>query len=186
MTTIWGIAGRAGSGKDEIARYLVQKHGFIRRAFADGLKDAARAIFGLDGEQVYGDKKEVVDDYWRRTPREILQLLGTECLRRGYGDDVWVRALKRYIDLETRRWEPTFGDQQAWVIPDVRFVNEAEAIRAWGGRLIRVTRDVGDVGIAGHASEHDLDDYHAWDAEVPNRGTLDDLYQQVEMIWRIL
>ena len=171
---IIGISGKARSGKDEVAKYLVKNHGFHRRAFADSLKDAARAIFGFNNDQVYGTKKEVVDEYWQRTPREILQLLGTECLRQGYGDDVWVRSLYKHI-LNT--------DCERWVIPDVRFISEVEGIRAWGGVIWRINRPgLVDVGIAGHASEHELDNFIDFDDMIHNDGSLEILWARIEVI----
>ena len=173
MTTIIGIAGRARAGKDTIAEHLQQVHGFCRRAFADALKKAAEDIFGLSHEQLYGREKETVDGFWGRSPREMLQLLGTECLRQGYGQDVWVRALQRFIHVRRA--------VRDWVVPDVRFVNEAEAIRAWGGRLWLVRRPgLEAMGIVGHASEHDLDAFGAWDHVFENVGTPDDLCTLVD------
>jgi len=172
---IVGIAGKAGSGKDVIAEYLVDVFGYHRRAWADSLKDAAGAIFGLTREQMYGGEKEVVDRYWGHSPRYILQKLGTECLRQGYGKDVWIRSFYRHISQQPMSW--------FWVVPDVRFENEARAIREWGGRLWRVDRPgVGEVGMAGHASEHDLDNWVEWDQVLVNDGTVLELLERVEAL----
>ena len=47
---IIGICGFIGSGKDTIADYLVNFHGFRRESFANTLKDAVAAVFGWDRE----------------------------------------------------------------------------------------------------------------------------------------
>ena len=78
---ILGLGFRARVGKGEVAKRLVEKHGFVEGAFADKLKKACAEIFGLDHSQLYGDNKDKVDPFWRDTPRNILQKVGTECLR---------------------------------------------------------------------------------------------------------
>lgn len=174
---IIGLGYKARSGKDTIADHLCKKFGFHRGAFAGALKDAAREIFGLSWEQLYGSEKEIVDPYWRDTPRKLLQMLGTECLRKGYSDDVWIRALRRHMLLvdEARRWT------SHWVITDVRFPNEAAAIKEWGGLLWRVDRPTSGAsgGVVAHPSETALDGFAGWDAVIENNSTLEDLYLQV-------
>ena len=58
MTTIIGICGFIGSGKDTAADYLVNFHGFRRDSFAATLKDAVGAVFGWDRELLEGRTKE--------------------------------------------------------------------------------------------------------------------------------
>jgi hypothetical protein len=175
---IIGIGYRAGSGKDTVANLLATHHGFRRRAFADALKEAARAIFHLDDDQLYGQLKEAEDVFWRRSPRFILQKLGTECLRHGYDPDVWVQSLRRHIIDNP--------DQRDWVVPDVRFFNEARAIRDWGGCLWRVDRPgLAPKGIVGHASETELDGATLiWNKIIDNGGTLQQLEVRVEEAWK--
>jgi len=174
---IIGIGYRAGSGKDTVANLLATHHGFRRRAFADALKEAARAIFHLDDDQLYGQLKEAEDVFWRRSPRFILQKLGTECLRHGYDADVWVQSLRKHIIDNP--------DQRDWVVPDIRFKNECQAIRDWGGVLWRVDRPGLEArGIAGHASETELDNFTGWDLVIDNGGTLQQLEVRVEEAWK--
>lgn len=126
-----GVAGFQGSGKDSVASVLTDKFGFERRAFADVLKVACRAIFGFSHEQVHGTHadKEAVDPFWGFSPRWALQRVGTEGLRRVVADDVWVRALERRL--------PATG---LVVVPDVRFPNEVDMIRRLGGEVWLVER----------------------------------------------
>lgn len=176
---IIGIAGRARSGKDTVAGFLVERHGYVRHAFADALKESARATFGFTDEQLYGDRKEAPDAYWSDvfgrpfTPREALQKLGTEGGRIVFGDRLWTAALRRRI-----------LDLPRVVVPDVRFRSEVEMIRRWGGRMIKVVRPgaVATGGVDGHASEHDLDECREWDVVIENLGTLDDLRGVVDLV----
>ena len=172
---IIGLGYKARSGKDTVAEYLVKNHGYFRRAFADSLKEACKAIFHLSDEQVYGDLKEVKDEFWGTTPRDILQRVGTEALRMGYHPDVWVMSLKRFI-LDS--------NCPNWVISDVRFPNEAEAIKELGGIVVRVDREKRDDISAGykHPSEISMDQYEGWDRVLDNNGHLSQLYENVEVM----
>jgi hypothetical protein len=66
------------------------------------------------------------------TVREVLQFVGTEIFRKMY-ENVWVDAFLRRVRKS--------GVNYAFV-SDVRFSNEVEAIKATGGKVIRLTRDV--------------------------------------------
>lgn len=169
MTTfqIIGVSGRAGAGKDTIAAAL-RRDGFERIAFADPLKRACAIVFGLTHEQTHGREKEIVDLRWGLSPRQIMQRFGTEAIRDVFGEDVWIKSMAAQI--ERVRAE---GSKRGVVIPDVRFPNEAEAVRAWGGQLWRVVRpDV--AAVAEHVSETALDRFQ-FDVTVHNTGTIDDL-----------
>ena len=165
---IIGFNGPARAGKDTAARTLIYRYGFRRLAFADALKQAAKIIFGLTDAQVYGDDlKEVADPFWGASPRDIMQRLGTECLRQGYADDVWIKALFRQV-------EP----HENYVITDVRFPNEADEVKRWGGRVIRIERPgaLGETMV--HASETAMRGYD-FDGVIVNDGTPEELARKV-------
>lgn len=163
---IIGLTGAARSGKDEAAKPLLER-GFRRIAFADPLKRACREIFGLTDQQLYGDLKDSVDQYWGVTPRHILQVVGTECLRDHFRADVWIKALCRTVET---------GD---WVVTDVRFPDEAEAIRQLDGFIWRIERPDGPtIATAQHASETQT---IVPDRTLTNRGTVERLHRQVIM-----
>lgn len=172
---IIGLGYKARSGKDTVGGFLETEYSFYRTSFALPLKNAAREIFGLNQEQLFGGLKEVEDPFWKDTPRNILQLLGTECLRRGYADDVWIRACQRRIQGETDV-----------VITDVRFPNEADAILSWGGVVVNVERPYSEayalVKTKKHQSEIAMENFGAWDYVLENDGTLCDLYKKVDVM----
>lgn len=180
---IIGLGFKARTGKGEVASWLVRRHGFIEVAFADALKRACVEIFGLTESQVYGDQKDRPDPFWNDTPRNILQKVGTECLRRGYRDDVWIKALEREI-RDPASPETVDAD---WVVSDCRFPNECEAIREWGGKLVRIERpDAPSIATGQHASETALERWCGWDYQLINNLTLDDLHAKVDIMLEVL
>jgi hypothetical protein len=182
---IIGVGFRARSGKDVIGQYLVDHHGFRRSYFAKSLKAACAAIFHLDDSYWYGEQKEVVHPYWKTTPRDIMQRVGTEAMRQGFDQDIWVKSLE---------WEILQNPETNFVICDVRFINEAACIKRLGGILWKVERPSVIpappswwthpikrlLGTWEHQSERDIKHFQGWDAVILNDGTLDDLYQKIE------
>lgn len=171
MRKIIGLGYQARSGKDSVGDYLVQFHGFKKTAFAESLKEACRVIFHLDDRHLYGKLKEVIHPFWQTTPRDILQRVGTEALRQGFDPDVWVKSAQLRVERDSRA---------NWVIVDVRFSNEADAIKSWGGKVFRIDRPVipeeENIATKTHASETSMIDYDRWDGVISNAGTLTDLY----------
>jgi hypothetical protein len=133
-----GITGYKRSGKDTTGEVMASILGLQRIAFADPIKDAVRAILRAQGveeatieECIDGDLKEAPCPYLQdKSPRYVMQTLGTEWGRGMLGDDIWVKAALN------RAANSSVGT----VITDVRFPNEAEAIREAGGVVVRVFR----------------------------------------------
>ena len=178
MFYLLGIHGKARTGKDTIANYLVQNQGFIRNGLADPVKRAAQQIFMLTDEQTWNDEfKEVVIPYWGMSPREMFQKVGTEGGRMVFGNDVWI---KRWTYHYT-----TYKDVTNYVVSDIRFQNEADYIRSLGGIVIHVTREgarsllVGDTHK--HASEVTLP-VHSNDFVIVNDGSKAALYAKLDNV----
>lgn len=173
---IIGLGCRRLRGKSTIAKYLCKWHGFQELSFALALKKAGQVIFGLTDRQLYGDLKTMLDPFWGRTPREILQKLGTEAGRNVFGEDIWIKVVEREIK-EYPKCD--------YVVSDVRFRNEAEAIKSWGGTLVRVDRDIPyDPQQDDHPSERNLDYFTGWDHIIDNNGTIDQLEAKLDKIIR--
>ena len=106
---IVGICGLIGSGKGTAADYLVNELGYTKLSFADKLKDAVATMFSWDRTLLEGDTKESrewrehPDEFWTKetgktiTPRLVLQLFGTDCMRNGFYDGIWVSLVKQQI-----------------------------------------------------------------------------------------
>lgn len=175
-----GITGRKRSGKDTIGNYLVDNYGFVRIAYADSLKEACKIIFGFTDEQVYGDElKEIIDEYWQHTPREIMQKVGTELFRialphlcENISDDIWIKSVERKIRLLLSQGHTRF------VITDNRFQNELDFIKRLGGQTWKVTRqsilrDIDPLKPV-HRSEALIDDF-VCDTYIPNDESIEQL-----------
>ena len=130
------------------------------------------------------------------TPRLLLQLLGTEAGREIIHPNIWVNAL--FADYKVTNdcsqhsdglwYTSEHGEEESevtpvypnWIITDVRFPNEAKAIKDKGGILIRIERP----GIESHCgkqhlSETSLDAYDKFDYVIENDGTVQDLIDKV-------
>lgn len=182
-----GISGHIGSGKSSTADYLIKKYGFQERTFAGPLKEACRALFLLSDEQLYGsqEQKATADPRWYgASPRSILQFVGTDLLRNrldeimsGLGNDVFIHNF--------RIWYSEFMAQGAHpvVVSDVRFPNEVDAIRSFGGKICRISRNQRCVHASNHSSETSMLDIKA-DYEIDNNGTIEQLYDQLDIIMK--
>jgi Deoxynucleotide monophosphate kinase len=183
-----GIAGKARSGKDTIGEYMRDEYDFKLYSFASPIKEAASKMFGIplhvfyDGEH---DREEVIP-YWGFSPREILQKLGTECGRDVFRKDIWLkRGLHEWenfkndyeIYMESKPSSPTYSGM---IFTDVRFDNEADAIRERGGKIIHIIRDAAET-VSEHTSEAciimDSDDIVVY-----NNDSLEDLYINISDI----
>lgn len=182
MKKLIGIIGKKQSGKDTIADYLVQNHGFIKYSYAYPLKNGAMEIFGFTKEQVYGDLKDVVDSEWGVTPRKVLQIMGTELfqydLQRhipefvNIGRTIWVKRFSQ--------WYKNNNDKDV-VIADVRFKHEVDGILQNGGEIWKVIRIPYIFEKDVHASEVELDniDEKFINYIIINDNDLDSLYKKI-------
>ncbi|MCK5127506.1 MAG: deoxynucleotide monophosphate kinase [candidate division Zixibacteria bacterium] len=174
-----GITGPAHCGKDTAADYLL-KHlpfGFTKASFADPIKEMARGL-GLTYGQLYGNLKDVTDPALGCTPRKILQTLGTEWGRELIHPDVWVRAM--VIKLQG------LENGAGFVMPDVRFENEANFVREHGV-LIHITGrfDNGDSQVEQHVSESGVK-LEPGDIPIRNDDLIDTFYDYLAETMRLI
>lgn len=143
---IIGLTGKAGAGKNTVADIMCQLLPTLNQvAFATKVKEVYKLLTGEKVKDSLEWKNELVSEYGM-TRREMLQRIGTDCLRDNLHQDVWVNALMSNLTP----W-------MDYVITDVRFPNEVEAIRKEGGVVFRVERPGFDSGTPAHVSESALD-----------------------------
>jgi len=141
-------------------------------------------------EEYYTPTTRIVEELIVMTPRKMLQLLGTECGRQIIHPDIWVNSL--FADcLPTKSDHAPGGfEYPNWIITDVRFPNEAEAIKERHGLLVRLESNRCNNNDF-HPSETALDNYggkgnevltNRWDKVIYNNGTILDLVNQVKRL----
>lgn len=169
-----GLTGRTFAGKDTAGAYLARAHNFSLLAFADPMRDALEAAFDLTARDFAPDRKELVIDWIGKSPRQLMQTIGTEWGRRHVRPDIWIKHMARRIE----RLRHHNGDDI--VITDVRFADEFELIHRLGGEVWRVHRPgAATTTHSDHRSEREALQIDA-DHHLDNSGTLEQLYEQID------
>lgn len=117
------------------------------------------------------------------TPRLMLQLLGTECVRNVIHPNAWVNAtMKGYNSYSARGSDYEF-EESKWIITDTRFPNEIEAIKKRDGLTIQVIKSEVKIVVPNeeHISESALDN-EEFDHVIYNDGSMLDLVEKVRTI----
>jgi hypothetical protein len=167
-----GIAASAQSGKSTVARYLRDRFGYGEVSFAEPIRQFISSLTGIPRADLEaGPLKEAVIPWIGKSPRQMMQTLGTEWGRNLVKESFWVdRAMQTVNDLA---WSFTPA-----VISDVRFENEAEAIRERGGFILHLSRP-NALQVASHPSEAGVKFMPYADARIVNDSTLSVLYAEV-------
>ncbi len=173
----------ADDGKDTFAELLAkQLAGKVERhALADNLRLITEIISGIRMTTTHEinepfcneirnytqDQKNILIKQFDKTIGETLQLVGTELFRNNYDTDVWVKS------LFSEEMYNKMNNGKIIIIPDVRFINEADYILKEGGYLIRLEGDPAGVREnslrdLNHLSETNLDNYTNFDKVIIN------------------
>lgn len=188
------------------------------KKFAGKLKQTASLLTGIDVEKFEDQefKKQQMSAEWGMTYREFLQKLGTDAMRDGLHTNVWMNALfADYRNFHTDKFSVRQGINEPeypnWIITDMRFPNEMDAVKEREGITIRVVRQyskedlckgsspyirdeelsaklakryqtMADLPVVKlHSSETALDDA-TFDYEIINDGSIEDLIEKVKQI----
>ncbi len=203
---IIGLSGQAGVGKDTVADVLVARCGFAKVSLADPMKRFCEQVYGFTRDELWGPspmRNRPRVDIGGLTARRALQTLGTEWGRACF-ENTWIAIALRTASTLLRPalegdapwlYSPSMGSYlgpefgppvRGVVIPDIRFANECEAIKAAGGKVIRITRPV--PGLEGAAAQHasELEQQgmsdDAFDGVIQNEGSLESLRTRA-LLW---
>lgn len=177
---IIGLGHQKRTGKDTLCEALLYAYRMAdqdasRVAFGDSLKNVCRLLYGwagLHNGYYYNlpeceHEREIVLPAIGKTPRQIWIEVGNK-LRDVYAE-TWIQHALRSDHLS-----------EVLIIPDVRYPNEAQAIKKAGGVLVKVDRpglpeptDVADTALSG---------FDGWDFQFQNTGTLEDLKSQAKLL----
>ncbi len=101
------VTGYKRAGKDTFGDYLVEKHGYIKAQPFAVFKTFIQKIYGFTDRQMNEDK-EIEDKRWGASPREFMQVFGTDLMKtemgrllpnykKVTGDAIWARIFKIHL-----------------------------------------------------------------------------------------
>lgn len=162
------ISGKKRSGKDTFAKFLTQAYqdqGLTVDIFsyAEPLKQIAADIMGISLDQLETFKNDP-DSYKLKTMHDdtlvsitnyrlLLQLLGSEAMKKWFGPTVWADLLNHRIQQSTA---------DVIIIPDWRFKSETIP------NSLKLRMQTHIESTDAHISEIDLDNYDGFDAYIDN------------------
>jgi hypothetical protein len=178
MSTLFiGLGHYSRTGKDTFANYLVAALReraphlrVLKRSFAWKLKQITYELYAWAGmqppehyETKEGEKdRDVVLPALGMTPVQVWVQFGTKAIREQVYAATWLDYL-----LKTKH------DADVLIIPDCRFPNEADAIKAAGGVAIKIVRP--DYGPRKTVADRALLGYDGWDYVLGDRGSMEAL-----------
>jgi hypothetical protein len=175
---IIGIYSPAPQSGKTFAATVLAHHGFQPVSFAEPLKRMAVVFltsFGYREDEalklVWVDKHKLIPEIGC-TARRLLQTIGTEWGRQQISDEVWVDC-----------WATRAGRYHNVVTDDVRFLNEAEAVKAAGGQVWKIVRRSA-VHDGQHVSEGGLDDWDGFDVVIDNDGSIEEFRRKIDACLR--
>ncbi|MCY1282783.1 hypothetical protein D9M70_316310 [compost metagenome] len=133
-------------------------------------------MLNLAEERLEGALKEAPIDWLGKSPRELMQLLGTEWGRDLVHPQLWLLLAERNL----ANLAETQARCDGFVISDVRFENEAAWVRQRGGIVVHLRRPAADA-VNPHSSESGIH-VHDNDLLIDNAGTLQELYAQLDLL----
>ena len=168
------LSGKARAGKDTTTNFLkeIYKDKMINLQYGSYIKEYAKKISNWDGNE-------------ETKPRELLQQLGTDIIRKQIDNRFFIK--KMIDDIKVYSF---FFD--IIVISDARFKIEIDDIKQNFNDVIsiNVSRPNFDNGLTEeqkrHPSEVDLDDYNNFDYKIINDETLENLKEKIERLVEVI
>lgn len=189
MTSVIAFTGEKGSGKDTAFK-AIEAPGIKNIKFADALKDMVRVLLQMrmvDSNTIYrmleGDLKEIPSPALDgRTPRHVMQTLGTEWGRDMIHPDLWINTAKARIKYHVNQGRRV-------VVTDARFPNEVAMLQeAFSARVINISRDSDSAGSDSHVSETGIKSL-PFDVKLLNNGSVEEFADKVrrevfQTVWK--
>ena len=170
-----GIYSPAPQSGKTFAATVLAHCGYQPVSFAEPLKRMISEFlmsFGYEKDQAvklsWIDKAVVIPEI-NASCRYLLQTLGTEWGRNFVCDDVWIRA-----------WKARASKFDKVIVDDIRFPNEAEAVKQMGGELWKIVRPSAGHDWS-HISEGALDSWDGFDRIIENDGTLEEFRAKIDL-----
>ena len=174
----------------EVTKYFIcDSNGNV--VFTSFYEDVAKTEYDYY-DSISSEKIHYYDEVITLTPRLLLQLIGTDCMRNMIHPNIWVNSL--LSDYKEKSINIPFGSGTRsekhypnWIISDTRFPNELEAVKKEKGLLIKIVRYYTLTGAESnpnklHYSETALDYFQSWDYIIVNNSDLLSLIKDVRQI----
>lgn len=178
LNKVIGFAGRMRNGKTQSALYLVDKYDYVKLSCAGALKNLCAKLLNVDLDTLNQMKNDNVpiqiqpDEMWATTianaigvdkdivahdlegiifknVRDVLQYVGTDIIRKH--KENW------HVDILRSEIASLLEQGYKVVIDDVRFTNECDMIKEFGGEVYFVNRRGYNIS-SSHQSENVLND----------------------------
>lgn len=178
LNKVIGFAGRMRNGKTQSALYLVDKYDYVKLSCAGALKNLCAKLLNVDLDTLNQMKNDNVpiqiqpDEMWTMTianaigidkdivahdlegvifkdVRDVLQYVGTDIIRKH--KENW------HVDILRSEIASLLEQGYKVVIDDVRFTNECDMIKEFGGEVYFVNRRGYNIS-SPHQSENVLND----------------------------
>jgi hypothetical protein len=185
MYNIIAICGAKRSGKDVLAKYLINKYKYEKLSFAEPLKKAVKELFnfndiqvGIDEDNGMGNEKDIIDERWGITPRKALQFFGTEIMQYKINELIPNTNRGFFADILVSRIIPN----KKYVISDLRFLHEYEKIKELNIIIIKVIRPsiINQCMYDDHISENEYEKIPCID--IINKGSIEDYIENFELL----
>ena len=100
------------------------------------------------------------------TNRQILQKVGTDAMRNGFCEDVWCKVMSLRLK-----------EDKNYIVPDVRFDDQAKMILDKGGIIIKINRESANHTNENHKSQKGISEEFIT-CHIQNDGTIEELKQK--------
>lgn len=129
-----GLHGGANAGKDTVADWLCARHAYSRLALAGPIKDGLISMLGLSRFDLEDPiAKDAILTRYGKSPRQLMQTLGTEWGRDLVHEDIWILRAEERL-RQYRKFASSI------VVTDIRRENEAQWVRRQGGAIWHILR----------------------------------------------
>lgn len=172
-----GLTGHKRVGKSTLAKFIVENYNFKEFAFAEPLKQICKILFDLDDSQIYENKEEY-DERWKTTPRNMLQIVGTELFR----NELPKHLPQIHESMMVKLMSLNLDKHQNIVISDIRFKDEEDFVKKNGGIIIKIIKK----GCDGDNHESEKIDGIKYDYMINNDLSYDVLYKNFQNIFENL
>jgi hypothetical protein len=182
-----GLIGKLQSGKSTTGNIILEKYcnqPCVKTAFGNLLKEMILNSGLCNENELWHEKTDF--------SRLMMQKIGTEIIRKQVDPNFWVKKMKIELEMfkNSNDTDPLFAKSLAkppgeliMIIDDVRFQNEAELVKEYGGTLIRIVRP--SLNQNREANKHDSEteqDNIKVDYEIINDSSIEDLGKKVNEI----